>query len=97
MFCGKTFYSKIEKNYHRTLKVIYSINDSYAAFYYAVTLSQFIEAYLKSIQNLCGRCFSKKTLFYNLRKGPILNLPRTQSTYYSTNADHFRGMEQSSY
>ena len=29
MFCRKTFYSKIEKIHHRTLKVIYSIDDSY--------------------------------------------------------------------
>ena len=28
-FCRKTFYSKIEKIHHRTLKVIYSIDDSY--------------------------------------------------------------------
>ena len=29
MFCRKTFYSKIEKIHHRTLKVIYGIDDSY--------------------------------------------------------------------
>ena len=32
-----------------------------------------------------------KKLSYNLRKGSLLNLPRTQSTYYDTNAIHFRG------
>ena len=35
--------------------------------------------------------FKQKRLSYNLRKGPILNLPRTQSIYYSANAIHFRG------
>ena len=35
--------------------------------------------------------FKPKKLSYSLRKGPILNLPRTQSTYYGTNAIHFRG------
>ena len=39
--------------------------------------------------------FKPKKLSYNLRKGPILknsvHLPRTQSTYYDTNAIHFRG------
>ena len=35
--------------------------------------------------------FKPKKLSYNLKKGPTLNLPRTQSTYYSTNAIHFRG------
>ena len=29
MFCRKTFYSKIEKIYHRTLKVVYGLDDSY--------------------------------------------------------------------
>ena len=29
MFCRKTFYSKIEKIHHRTLNVIYGIDDSY--------------------------------------------------------------------
>ena len=32
-----------------------------------------------------------KKLSYNLRIGPIPNLPRTQPTYYGTNAIHFRG------
>ena len=35
--------------------------------------------------------FKPKKLSYNLKKGPILNSPRTQSTYYGTNAIHFRG------
>ena len=35
--------------------------------------------------------FKTKKLSCNLRKGPILNLPSTQSTYYSTNAIDFRG------
>ena len=69
-------------------------------FYYAVTISQFIKgtcdsrylkSYLKSIKNSCGRSLSKKKLSYNLRKRPILNLPRIYFTYYGTNAIHFRG------
>ena len=35
--------------------------------------------------------FKQKKLSYNLRKGPILILPGTQSAYYGTNAIHFRG------
>ena len=42
MFCRKIFYSKIETIHHRTLKVIYGIDDSYNLCY-AVTLSQFIK------------------------------------------------------
>ena len=29
MFCRKTLYSKIEKIHHRTLKVVYGVDDSY--------------------------------------------------------------------
>ena len=28
---------------------------------------------------------------YNLRKGPIIGLPKTHSFYYGTNTVHFRG------
>ena len=35
--------------------------------------------------------FKQKTLSYNLRKEPILNVPRTQSIYDGTNAVHSRG------
>ena len=30
-------------------------------------------------------------MIYNLRKGPILGLPKTHSFYYVTTAIHFRG------
>ena len=32
-----------------------------------------------------------KDIPYNLRKGPILSLPKTRSFYYGTNAVRFRG------
>ena len=35
--------------------------------------------------------FKPKRLPYNLKKGPTLNLPRTYSIYYGTNAIYFRG------
>ena len=35
--------------------------------------------------------FTHKDMSYNLRKGPILGLPKTHSFYYGTNAAHFRG------
>ena len=35
--------------------------------------------------------FTHKDMPYNLRKGPILGLPKTHSFYYGTNAAHFRG------
>ena len=48
------------------------------------SISQINPEYLWSFLKL-------KKLSYNLRKGPILHLPRTQSTYYGTNAIHFMG------
>ena len=76
MFCKKIFYSKIEKIHHGTLKVIYGIDDFY-------NKSQINPEFMWSF-------FKQRKLSYNLRKGPILNLLRTQSTY-GTNAVHFRG------
>ena len=35
--------------------------------------------------------FIYNNITYNLRKGPILHLPSTHSTYYGTNSVHFRG------
>ena len=35
--------------------------------------------------------FTHKELPYNLRKGSILNLRRTNAPYYGTNAVHFKG------
>ena len=35
--------------------------------------------------------FTHKDMPYNLRKGPILGLPKTHSFYYGTNAVHFHG------
>ena len=102
MFCRKTLYSKIEKNHHRTLKVVYGIDDSYnnhllssnSVSFHQMHLRFLVTEILKSISQInpefmCS-FFNPKKLSYNLRKGPILNIPRTQSTYYGTNAIHFR-------
>ena len=35
--------------------------------------------------------FKQKKLTYGLRKGPVLNVPRTHSTYYGTNVVHSQG------
>ena len=35
--------------------------------------------------------FTHKDIPYNLRKGPILGLPKTHSFYYGTNAIYFCG------
>ena len=103
MFCRKTLYSKIEKIHHRTLKVIYQSNDTYEnLLLQSNTVSVhkrhlrflMIEIY-KSISQLNPQFmwsfFTHKDIPYNLRKGPILGLPKTHSFYYGTNAIHFRG------
>ena len=98
-----TLYSKIEKIHHRTLKVIYQSNDTYENLLLqsnTVSVHQrhlrflMIEIY-KSISQLNPQFmwsfFTHKDIPYNLRKGPILGLPKTHSFYYGTNAIHFRG------
>ena len=70
MFCRKTLYSKIEKIHHRTLKVVYGIDDSYNNLLLnsiAVSIHQrhlrflvteIFKSIFKSIQNSCGRSLS---------------------------------------
>ena len=102
MFCRKTLYSKIEKIHHRTLKVMYQSNDTYENLLLqsnTVSVHQrhlrflMIEIY-KSISQLNPQFmwsfFTHKDILYNLRKGPILGLPKAHSFYYGTNAIHFR-------
>ena len=101
MFCKKTFYSKIEKNHCRDLKVIYVIDDSYKNLLLwsnSVSIHQRHLQFLvifKSISQInpefMWSFFKQKKLSCNLRKGPILNTWRTQFTYCGTNAIHFKG------
>ena len=77
MSCRKTIYSKIEKIQHKTLKVIYDIDDSYKNLLLP-SISQINPEFMWSL-------FKQKKLFCNLRKGDILNVQRTQSTYHGTN------------
>ena len=92
MFCRKTSYSKIEKMHHKTLNVIYGIDDSYnnlllRSEYVSVHQKLFrflVTEIFKSISQInpefMWSFFKQKKSSYNLRKGPILNVPRTQST-----------------
>ena len=101
MFCRNTFYSKIEKTHRKTLKVIYNIDDSYNNL---LLRSNYVSIYLRHLRFLVTEIFKiipqihpefmwsffkQKKLSYSLKKGPILNVPRTHSTYYGTNAVHF--------
>ena len=70
MFCRKTFYSKIETIHHRTLNVVYGTDDSYKNLLLssnAVSIHQrhlrfLVTEIFKSIQNLCGRSISQKSV-----------------------------------
>ena len=103
MFCRKTLYHKIEKIHHRTLKVIYQSEESYENLLLessSVSIHQrhlrflVTEIYKSTTQinpEFMWPYFTYKNISYNLRKGPILYLPSTHSTYYGTNSVHFRG------
>ena len=103
MFCRKTLYHKIEKIHHRTLKVIYQSEESYENLLLesnSVSIHQrhlrflVTEIYKSTTQinpEFMWPYFTYNNISYNLRKGPILYLPSTHSTYYGTNSVHFRG------
>ena len=103
MFCRKTLYSKIEKIHHKTLKVIYESNDTYDNLLLqsnTVSVHQrhlrfLVTEIYKSISQLnpefMWSYFTHKDMPYNLRKGPLLGLPKAHSFYYGTNTVHFRG------
>ena len=86
-----------------TLKVVSGVDDSYSNLLLSSNSMSIHQRHLrflvieifKSISqinsNFMWWSFKPKKLSYSLRKEPILNLPRTQSTYYGTNAIHFSG------
>ena len=102
MFQIKLKKKTLEK-FHKTLKVIYESNDIYDNLLFqsnTVSVHQrhliFLMAEIyKSISQLnlefMWSYFTHKDMPYNLRKGPFLDLPKTYSFYYGTNAVHFRG------
>ena len=83
--------------------MVYGIDDSYKHLLLSnnfVTSHQrhlrvFLTEIFKSISQINPKFmwsfFKPKKLSYNLRKGPILNLSKTQSTFHGRNAIHFRG------
>ena len=102
-FCRKTLYHKAEKIHHRTLKVIYQSEESYENL---LSESSSVSVYERHLRFLVTEIYKSTTqinpefmwsyftcsnITYNLRKGPILYLQSTHSTYYSTNSVHFMG------
>ena len=85
------------------LKLVYGIVDSYKNLLLSSNSVSVHQRHLRFIMTEIFKsmsqvnsefvwlCFKPKKLSCNLRKWPILNLPRTQSTCHGTNAIHFRG------
>ena len=101
MFCRKRLYLKMQKIHNKTLKVIYQSNKTYEEL---LELSETVSIHqrhlrflvtkvYKSTSYLNPKCsfFTHKEIPYNLRKGQVLSLPPSRSTYYGTNSVHFRG------
>ena len=88
-FLWMFLYSKIEKIHHKTLKVIYESNDTYdnpllqsnTVSVHQRHLGFLMTEINKSISQLNAEFmwsyFRHKDMPYNLRKGPILGLPKT--------------------
>ena len=103
MLCRKALYHKIEKIHYRTLQAVYHSEESYENLLLkssSVSVHQkhlgflVTEIYKSTIQinpEFIWPYFTYNTITYKLRKGPILYLPSTNSTYYGTNSVHFRG------
>ena len=97
MFSRKTLCHKIEKIHHRTLKVI---DQSGELIENLLLESNSVSIHQRHLRFLVTEICKSTTqinpefnnnISYNLRKGPILYLPSTHSTYYGTNSVHFRG------
>ena len=96
MFCRKTFYSKIEKIHQKTLKVTYDYS-----YNNLLLRSNYVSIHQRHLRFLVTGIFKSisqinpefKWLFFKQKKGkgPILNVPRTQSIYCGSNTVHFRG------
>ena len=92
MFCRKTLYSKIQKIHHRTLKVVYGIDDSYnnlsvssnSVSIHPRHLQFLVTEIFKSISQINPEFmwlfFRPKNLSYNIREGATLTLPGNQPT-----------------
>ena len=101
MFCRKTLYHKIEKLHHGTLKVIYQSEESCENLFLESSSVSVHQRYLRSlVSEIYKRTtqinpefmwpyFIYNSITYNLRKGPILCLSSTNSTYCDSYSVYF--------
>ena len=92
----KTLYHEIEKIHHRTLKAIYQSEESYENLllesssvslhqrHLCFLIAEIYESMTQINPEFMWPCFTYNSVSYNLRKGPILYLPSTHSTYYGS-------------
>ena len=102
MFYRKKQYLKVQKIYHKALKVVYNSNKNYDKLFWnnnEVSIHQshlraLIYEVFKSLNNLnpefMWSYFVFKSITYNIRKGPLLRLPAAKSTSYGINSVLFR-------
>ena len=103
MFCRKGLYLKTKMIHHKSVKVNHQPNKIYEErleLSKSVTIHQqhlrFLAAEIYKITSFLNpkfmsSLFTHKEIPYNLRKGQVLSLPLTKSTYYGTHSVHFRG------
>ena len=91
MFCRKNQYLKIQKIHHKALKAIFNSDDGYDELLQIskeITIHQkllhaLIREVFKSLNNSNPEfmwSFTFKNITYNIRNGPLLNLPNAKST-----------------
>ena len=105
MFCHKTTCLKMQKNHHKSLKVIYQYDASYDDL---LQLSNSVSLHQRHLRFLLTEIYKYKStgtlnpqflwsyftyrkVPYNLRRGPVHFIPPTRSTIYGTNSVHFFG------
>ena len=98
MFCRKKQYLKIQKIYHKALKLVYNSKKNYDELLpdnnevsiHQRHLRAFICEVFKSLNNLNPEFmwsdFVFKNITYNIRNGPMLRLPSAKSTSYGVNS-----------
>ena len=101
MFCHKATYLKMQKIYHKSLKVIYQSDASYndlLQLSYSVSLHQWhLRFLLTEIYKSTGTLnpqfmwsyFKYRKVPDNLRRGLVLFIPTARFTIYGTNSVHF--------
>ena len=103
MFCHKTTHLKMQKNHHKTLKVIYQSDVSYDDL---LQLSNSVSLHGRHLRFLLAEIYKSNGILnpqfmwsyfkyrevpYKLRRGPVLFIPAARCTIYGNNTVNFLG------